>query len=525
MLPLDGRAAPPGRRPYRISTAVLRTHEANSFPGGLIASLSVPWGASKGDGDLGGYHLVWPRDLVEAAGGLFAAGATADAVRVLHYLAATQEADGHWPQNCWLDGTPYWNGTQMDECALPILLVGLALREGCLSAVEVRRFWPMVRRAAGFIARNGPVTGQDRWEEDGGYTPFTLAAEIAALLIAADLAEGAEEAAYLRDTADLWNDLIERWIYVTDTPLVREFGVAGYYVRVTPPQTADAASPLTGFVPIKNRAPGDGTRQPAAAVVSPDVLALVRFGLRAPDDPRILDTLKVIDALLRVELPAGPCWRRYNGDGYGEHADGASFDGVGTGRAWPLLTGERAHYALAAGDSAGAERLLVAMEGFASDEGLLPEQVWDAEDVPARKLFRGHPSGSAMPLVWAHAEHVKLLRSLRDGRVFDTPSQSVQRYLVDKVRPRLGGTWRPNNKCRAARGDLPLRVELPAPATVHWSDDGWHSLQNTPTHDSGFGTHVADLRAAAATEEVIFTFRWTGTGLWEGEDYRVSMLD
>ena len=91
-------------------------------------------------------------------------------------------------------------------------------------------------------------------------------------------------------------------------------------------------------------------------MISPDALALVRFGLRAPDDPRILNTIKVIDALLRVKLPQGPCWYRYNGDGYGEHEDGSPFDGTGIGRPWPLLAGERAHYELAAGTSASGGR-------------------------------------------------------------------------------------------------------------------------------------------------------------------------
>src|SRR4029077_19739104 len=306
---------------YRPSTAVLRTHESKDFLGGIIASLSIPWGFNKGDEDLGGYHLVWPRDLVETAGGLLAAGAKEEVRQIIRYLQAIQEEDGHWPQNCWLDGMPYWNGVQMDECAFPILLVDLAWRDGALPETELRRLWSMVKPAAGFILRNGPVTGQDRWEEDGGYSPFTLAVEIAALLAAADLAdkEGEQAAAlYLRETADIWNDQVERWTYVTGTPIAAEAGVEGYYVRIAPPESADAASPAHGFVPIKNRPTGEHDRE-AWSIVSPDALALVRFGLRAPDDPRIRNTVAVIDALLKVELPAGPCWRRYNGDGYGEH--------------------------------------------------------------------------------------------------------------------------------------------------------------------------------------------------------------
>jgi glucoamylase len=168
-------------------------------------------------------------------------------------------------------------------------------------------------------------------------------------------------------------------------------------------------------------------------LVSPDALALVRFGLRAGNDPRIRDTAKILDAMLKVETPTGPVWHRYNDDGYGEHEDGAPFDGTGIGRAWPLLTGERAHCELAAGRPDEAKKLLAAMESFANETGLIPEQVWDSPDIPERELHFGRPSGSAMPLVWAHAEHLKLRRSLRDGRVFDLPSQTVQRYLMEKT--------------------------------------------------------------------------------------------
>src|ERR1043166_2534588 len=181
LLPLDAQASSGRPNTYRISTAVLRTHEESSYAGGYIASLSIPWGFAKGDEDLGGYHLVWPRDLVETAGGLLAAGARSEVRRILRYLQAIQEPDGHWPQNCWLDGTPYWNGVQMGECAFPILLADLVRREVDLPEAELRGLWPMVKRAAAFIAMNGPVTAQDRWEEDGGDLPVTLAVEIAAL--------------------------------------------------------------------------------------------------------------------------------------------------------------------------------------------------------------------------------------------------------------------------------------------------------------------------------------------------------
>lgn len=526
LLPLDA-PLPAGRaNTYRVSTAVLRAHEARSFAGGYIASLSIPWGFAKGDQDLGGYHLLWPRDLVETAGGLLAAGAKAEAREIVRYLRSTQEADGHWPQNCWLDGTPFWNGVQMDECAFPILLVDLARREGAIADAELPALWPMVKRAAQFIVANGPVTGQDRWEEDSGYSPFTLAVEIAALLAAADLADrfaAPGQAAYLRETADIWNSRIEHWIYAASTPLAKGLGVDGYYVRIASPDTADAASPVNGFVPIKNRPPGSGDTR-ASLMVSPDALALVRFGLRAPDDQRILNTVRVIDALLKIDLPAGPCWRRYNGDGYGENEDGSAYDGTGIGRPWPLLTGERAHYELARGNRAAAQELLAALEGFASDGHLLPEQVWDAADIPERELFRGRPSGSAMPLAWAHAEHVKLLRSLADGRVFDMPPQPRRRYQVEGVRSRHC-LWRFNQKSRSATSGSVLRVELPAAATVHWSADGWRTARDTQTRDSGLGIHFADLDTAELPpgSEVVLTLYWPATDRWQGVDYRVAI--
>jgi glucoamylase len=523
LLPLQ-RAASGQRDLYRVSTAVLRTHESSRIPGGVIASLSIPWGFSKGDGDLGGYHLVWPRDLVESAGGLLAAGAIDEGGRVLRYLAVTQEADGHWPQNMWLDGTPYWDGVQMDETGFPVLLVDLAHRNGALAKSDLDLLWPMVRKAAGFLARNGPVTQQDRWEEDPGYSPFTLAVEVAALLCAADLADKYEPelADYLRETADAWNSAIERWTYVTGTDLARKVGVDGYYVRIAPPDEADAASPMAGWVPIKNRPPGESC-EAAAHIISPDALALVRFGLRAADDPRILNTIQVIDSHLKVDTPGGPLWRRYNGDGYGEHEDGSPFDGTGIGRPWPLLTAERAHYELAAGRRAAAEALTDALPRFANESVVLPEQVWDAADIPERELFFGKPSGSAMPLVWAHAEYVKLCRSLADGRVFDMPPQPVQRYQVLKVESPFA-IWRFNHKCLAIPAGKRLRIEVLQPAVVHWSFDGWGSVIDTPTRDTGLGLHVADLSSdTVPAGRLDFTFFWPLANKWEGGDFAITI--
>jgi len=513
---------------YRASTAMLRVHESKDFVGGVIASLSIPWGFNKGDEDLGGYHLVWPRDLVETAGGFLAAGAVGDAVRVLHYLEATQEADGRWPQNMWLDGRPYWNGLQMDEAGFPILLVDLLHRKASSAVGDLKRWWPMVRRAASFIVCNGPVTQQDRWEEDAGYSPFTLAVEVTGLLVAADIAQAVGEESIARDlraVADHWNWNIERWTYSRNGDLARQVGVDGYYVRIAPPETDCAASLTEGFVPIKNRPPADANQR-ASHIVSPDALALVRFGLRSPDDPRILNTVKVVDALLRVKLPQGPLWYRYTEDGYGEKSDGSPFDGTGIGRAWPLLAAERAHYELDAGNFSAAQDLLRTIEHSTNGSRLLPEQVWDTADIPERELFLGKPSGSACPLVWAHSEYVKLVRSLKDRKVFDQTPQTVRRYRIEKREPEYWA-WRFNNKCRTMPAGKTLRLVTLAPAIVHWSGDGWQTVHDESTRDTGLGIHVVDLPTGrmVSGQAMVFTFFWIEPGSWENANFTVTIED
>jgi len=508
------------------SLAVLRTHESKTSPGALIASLSIPWGFHQGDGDLGGYHLVWSRDMVETAGGLLAARAHKEVRRVLSYLKATQQPDGHWPQNMWLDGSPWWNGIQMDETALPILLVDLAHREKALTEADVAGFWPMVRKAAAYLVRNGPVSPQDRWEEDPGYSPFTVAAEIASLLVAADLADlshDASVATYLREIADVWHDSIDRWMYVSGTDWCGKFEVEGYYIRIASKEIGVGMPHSQRNIHVKN-VPAAEEILPAIHLVSPDALALVRFGLRAANDPRIRDTAKILDAMLKVETPSGPVWHRYNDDGYGEHEDGAPFDGTGIGRGWPLLTGERAHCELAAGRADEAKRLLAAMESFANESGLIPEQVWDSPDIPERGLHFGRPSGSAMPLVWAHAEHLKLRRSLQDGRVFDMPPQTVRRYLTEKTAsPRR--VWRFNHKIRSMPAGKNLRIETLAPGIIHWSADDWNTVQDVKTRDVGLGIHIADLETKALREgnQVKFTFHWPEADRWEGKDFTVHI--
>lgn len=511
---------------YRASAAVLCIHEAKAFPGAIVASLSVPWGPARDSDKTQGYHLVWTRDLFEAVGALLAAEAHEEARRVIGFLAATQESDGHWSQNTWVDGHSHWHGIQLDEAGFPIILVECALRHQALKPDDLARLWPMISRAANFLVRNGPVTPEDRWEHDGGYAPFTLAVEITALLAAASIADKlnhSQVSRFLRETADHWNSNIERWTYIEGTSLAKTYNVSGHYMRIAPghPRGKETA-PLSTSDPRSKIA-----NSPSADTVSPDILALVRFGLRSADDPRILNTIQVIDATLKGETPNGPSWHRYTGDRYGEKEDGSPFDEktrTGIGRLWPLLTGERAHYEIAAGNIDYARKLMHAMECFAGESALLPEQVWNAPDIPSKDLFRGHPTGSARPLVWAHAEYIKLLRSLRDRVVFDLSPHAWQRYIIEKQTCRRS-VWRFNSKLCVMPPGNDLRIETLAPARVRWTSNDWHNSHDIYSTDSGLGIHYIDLPNIDLnkTERVIFTFFWLDTENWEGQNFEIAV--
>ncbi|HUB68712.1 MAG TPA: glycoside hydrolase family 15 protein [Candidatus Methylacidiphilales bacterium] len=417
-------------RLFRASMAVLRVHESVEQPGCRVASLSIPWGEAREHQEAAGYHAVWARDCAQSALGLLACGAREDAIRTLDYLRRTQEADGHWPQVMWCDGAAYWKAIQLDLIAAPVLLYEIVRQENAfIGGKAASRYWPMLRRAAEFICRYGPISEQGRWERSPGFSIYTLAMTVAALVIAGQAARENHErelASYFLETADAWNAQIENWTYFSGSELAARAGVAGYYCRVVPGD-AQGRPDFGADCAITNSRGPQSIR--ASEMVSPDVWALVRYGLRRADDPRVRDTTTAIDASLLVKTPKGPVWRRYNQDGYGETDQGEPFCDEGVGRAWPLLTGERAHYELAQGRRDEARSLARAMASFADESLLLSEQVWDAADIPDRGLRFGQATGSARPLAWAHAEYLQLLRSLHDGGVFSRPQVVSQRYV------------------------------------------------------------------------------------------------
>src|SRR5436190_5234563 len=496
-----------GGRLYHASHSLLLAHEDKTYPGAMVASLSIPWGESKGDEDLGGYHLVWTRDMVNSTTGLLAAGNTETPLRALIYLACSQRPDGGFHQNFWIDGEPYWRGIQLDEVAFPILLAW-QLHE----ARALRDFdpYPMVLRAAGYLMREGPVTPQERWEENSGYSPSTLASSIAALTCAACLArERGEEAtaAFVARYADFLASHVEAWTVTTDGSLVP--GIRRHFIRIRPVDPNDPEpdeDPDRGVLTIRNRPPGERTEFPAKEVVDAGFLELVRYGILKPGQTIVEDSLRVVDATLKVETPFGPCWRRYNHDGYGQRDDGGPFDGWGRGRAWPLLTGERGHHELAAGRDVGP--YLRAMEGFATAAGLLPEQVWDAPDRPAVRMRLGRPTGSAMPLMWAHAEYVKLLRSAHEGRVFDRIPAVVERYQ-GAGRPQPIEVWSFKRRARAVRPEAILRVQATAAFRLRWTADEWAVVTDTPSTSTALGIDVVDIPIARdQIAPIRFTFFW-----------------
>jgi glucoamylase len=441
ILPL-GQVSGDGGNLYRASFNLLRAHEDKSYPGAFIASLAIPWGETAGDEDQGGYHLVWTRDMVNSANAMLAADDHTTPIRALIYLDVSQQENDGFAQNFWIDGEPYWRGVQLDEVAYPILL---AWRPKCESALQDFDPYPMVLRAAAYLVRHGPATPQERWEEVSGYSPSTLASNIAALICAACFArERGDDATakYLEEYADFLECHVESWTVTTEGTLVP--GVSRHYLRILP-ERADNPNPEEdpnhGSLTIANRPPSAQNVFPAKEIVDAGFLELVRHGIRRPDDPLVVDSLKVVDAVLRVETPFGPCWRRYNHDGYGQREDGGPFIGWGRGRAWPLLTGERGHYELAVGRD--TKPFVRAMEGFASCTGLLPEQAWDGPDRSEVHMFRGRPTGSAMPLMWAHAEYIKPLRSVRDGKVSDLIADVANRYLGARVNCRFIEVWKP----------------------------------------------------------------------------------
>ena len=409
---------PTYQRQFNMAAMILKALEDKTLRGATIASPSIPWGGGPNANEptVSGYHAVWSRDLYHVATALYAIGDRASANRALDYLFKVQQRpDGSFPQNTWVDGRPIGGGLQMDQIAFPLVLAYQFGRSD-------RNTWLRhIKPAADFIIQHGPATGQDRWEEKPGLSPATIAAEIAGLVCAAQLArvqgEMQSARAYLQK-ADEWARNVESLNATTSGP----YGDGNYYLRIN-----------------KNGNPNDGAKieinsgggsYDEREIVDAGFLELVRLGIKSADDPLIVKSLAVVDRLIKLETPAGSAWYRYNHDAYGERPDGQSYDGrTGKGRLWTLLTGERGEYELARGDKVRARQHLDTMMAFANEGMMIPEQVWDLEDRLNGTSRFGGGTGSATPLAWSMAQFIRLAMNLKIGRNLETPRIVAARYL------------------------------------------------------------------------------------------------
>lgn len=409
---------------YRSSLLVLAAAEDKRHRGAYIAAPGFPW-AFGFDREIapefGSYALVWPRDLYQIATGLIAAGDRAGANRSLDFmLHVQQQADGHLAQNTRVTGEPYWTSVQLDETAAPMLLAWLLNRTDASTLDSLRR-------AAEFMVNypDAPFTEQERWENQSGYSPGTIAAEIAGLVCLADLLTRSGDTAgaqkYLA-VADDWAATVETWTVTSTGPLSAD----PYYLRLTKDGDPNAGTTYN----LGDNNVGEVDQR---TVVDPSFLELVRLGIRPADDPVVRNTIAVVDAALGEQTPAGQLWHRFTSDGYGEQADGGPWNVIWPeptrtyGRLWPIFAGERGEYELLAGQPADARLDTIAAT---ANEGLmLPEQVWDNQAPP--DTTPGTGTTSATPLIWTHAQYVRLAWSIAEGHPVEQPDVVACRYVRD----------------------------------------------------------------------------------------------
>lgn len=409
------------RAVYRSSLLVLAASEDKRHRGAYIAAPGFPWAFGfdrQIAPEFGSYALVWPRDLYQIATGLLAAGDTAGANRALDYmLTVQQQPDGHLAQNTRVTGEPYWTSVQLDETAAPMLLAW-QLKRTDASTLD------SLRRAAEFMVSypNAPFTEQERWENQSGYSPATIAAEIAGLVCLADLLGDTPEAARYLAIADRWASTVDDWTVTSTGPLSPD----PYYLRLTKDGNPNAGTTYN----LGDNSVGEVDQR---TVVDPSFLELVRLGIRPADDPVIRNTVAVVDRELGEETPAGQLWHRFTGDGYGEQADGGPWNVIWPaptrtfGRLWPIFAGERGEFELLAGIPATDRLKTIAMT--ANSGLMLPEQVWDNQAPPAARPGAG--TTSATPLAWTHAQYVRLAWSITAGYPVEQPKVVACRYIND----------------------------------------------------------------------------------------------
>jgi glucan 1,4-alpha-glucosidase len=425
------------RREYYLSANILKASEDKTFPGAIVAGLASPWGQAVSAGDpnntyFGSYREVFARDLYEAWTGLMAVGDTATARDATLFLFNRQQlADGSMPRNSLVNGktAPDSFGTQLDETAYPLVMADeLGLSTAAL-------YNDHIKPAANFVAAHGPSFGVERWEEQSGYSPSTIAAEIAGLVAAAHLADVNHDpvsASVWRGVADDMQRSVESWTVTTNGPAASH----PYFIRLS--KTGDPNAAIT--YNVGNGGPTLDQR----TVIDAGFLELTRLGALRASDADVLQSLPVVDATIKSDTPSGPGWHRYNGDGYGDGAtDGHPWapSGQGTGHLWPVLSAERGEQSIQTGDSATAIALLDAMASFSSGVGIIPEQDWELPDLAPSAFgtdpttasigfLNGQPAGSASPLTWSAGAFVRLFADIAANKLVDQPAATLNRYVT-----------------------------------------------------------------------------------------------
>jgi glucoamylase len=465
---------PAARREYYESLNVVKASEDKTFPGAIAAGLASPWGQSVPAGNdtngeptyFGSYREIFSRDLYEAASTLLVAGDTATAQAATKFLFDRQQlASGAIPRNSLMNGkaAPDTGGLQLDEVSYPILLdwqTGLASNRSL--------YENHVIPAADFLVANGPSDGSERWEEQSGYSPSTIAAEIAGLTAAAHIATvngDTKRSEIYQATADDFARNIKSWTVTTTGP-----DAPAYFIRLS--KTGDPNAAIT--YSLGNGGPTVDQR----SVIDAGFLELVRLGILPATDPDIEASVAVVDNQISVNTPSGLGYYRYgtsaadgSADGYGDcyqpsqtscttNGEPWPTTDTGTGHLWPVLDGEHGEYEIAAGDTSSARTLLTTMRNMTSGVGLEPEQAWEDPDLAASPygsdpttasigFVDGKPAGSASPLTWAQAQYARLALAIKAGHDLETPSITYDRYVENGM-----------------PGSLPVTVSSPTSGTL-----------------------------------------------------------
>ena len=496
---------------YYLSANVLKASEDKTYPGAIVASLASPWGQSvpagvTSNGEpsyFGSYREVFARDLYETFAGLLADGDVATARAATLFLFDKQQLpSGAMPRNSLLNGkaAPDTGGLQLDETSYPILMA----QESGLGS-DTALWQDHIRPAADFLVANGPSDGVERWEEQTGYSPSTIAAEIAGLTaasaIAADHGDQARARLY-QATADYFQRSIKSWDVTTTGP-----DAPRYFIRLS--KTGDPNAAIT--YSLGNGGPTVDQR----SVIDGGFQELVRLGELPVTDPDVQASLKVLDKQISVSTPSGTGYYRYgnsaaagSADGYGDcyqpSQDSCTTPGApwpptdsGTGHLWPGLSGERAESDLADGNASGTKSLLQAMISFSSGVGLVPEQAWEDPDLPASPygsdpatasigFTDGKAAGSASPLSWAQSQEVRLIASLGAGHNVDTPAVTTTRYITN-----------------GAPSSLPVTITAPASGAALTT--ATTTVTGTTTPGSAVSIEAADTTTSEAATVVSTT--------------------